>query len=254
MTTRVLSPGFSLISCWEKRAEPREAIAARFAIMIESLQKIDPIFAHWNVFKKELIPLETIGGRLAEELDQGPDKDEQGNPVASRGYSLPLFSRGQTKDRSFYLEFQAGSTYPRTFANLVNLGTHNGTIERSQNPDPSSISYDIFKPALLAMVEAWDPLFCIALPNALRAFIDFEVATYFHATWIQYLCPWLAALITPPESAIVERLSNGGIVMAATIEIFDVNNKAHMAVAEDIETAMASLNLIPWEERARGLV
>jgi hypothetical protein len=146
-----------------------------------------------------------------------------------------------------------GSTYPRTFSNLVNLGTYNGTIEPNKSPDLSTTSYQIFKPTLLAMVEAWDPLFCIALPNAPRAFIDFEVALYSHATWMQYLCPWLATLIIPPKSALVED-PNGGLVMSATIDTFDVTNKAHMAAAEDIETAMAPLNLIPWEQRARGLI
>jgi hypothetical protein len=253
MTKPALNPGFSLISCWERRAETPEAIAARFEVMINGLQKIDPLFAGWNVFKKKLIPLETIRDRLAQELDQGPDRGEHGNPVAP-GYGLPLFSKDQIKSRSFYLEFQAGSTYPRTFANLVNLGTYFGAIDRDQNPDPSSTSYAIFKPALLAMVDAWDPLFSIALPNALRAYIDFEVATYFHATWVQYLCPWLAALITPPKSAITQRLANGGLVMSATTEIFDVENKTHMTIAEEIETAMAALNLIPWEDRARGLI
>ncbi len=42
--------------------------------------------------------------------------------------------------------------------------------------------------------------------------------------------------------------SDGGVLMAATTELFDVGNPAHMVAARDIEQAVAPLSRMPpWE-------
>jgi Immunity protein 52 len=100
------------------------------------------------------------------------------------------------------------------------------------------------------MVEAWDPVRCAAYPDALRGPVP--RGKYFRESWILYLCPWLAALVIPPASAIVERLPNGGPLMSAATQPFDVENAAHMAVARAMAAANAPLNTLPWEDRARA--
>ncbi|MGH6869795.1 MAG: Imm52 family immunity protein, partial [Methylocella sp.] len=140
----------------------------------------------------------------------------------------------------------AGSTYPRQFPNDIMFMTAHGFV-----PDPAVTTYEIFKPALLAMVESWDPVCAKSYPDALYAPVPGGI--YFHQTWIQYLCPWLASLVTPPPApVIVERLANGGLLMSATTQTFDVENPAHMAAAREIAAAITPLNALPWEERARA--
>ncbi|MGH6838129.1 MAG: Imm52 family immunity protein [Methylocella sp.] len=118
-------------------------------------------------------------------------------------------------------------------------------------PDPSVATYEIFKPALLAVVEAWDPVCAMSYPDALFKLVP--GGTYFHESWIQYLCPSLATLVTPPSApVIVERLANGGLLMSATRQTFDVENPAHMAAARDMAASIAPLNALPWEDRARA--
>jgi hypothetical protein len=51
---------------------------------------------------------------------------------------------------------------------------------------------------------------------------------------------------------IVGRLANGGLLMSATTQTFDVENPAHMAAAREIVAAIAPLNALPWEDRARA--
>jgi Immunity protein 52 len=51
---------------------------------------------------------------------------------------------------------------------------------------------------------------------------------------------------------LVEHLPNGGLLMSATTETFDVENPAHMAAARAIGAAIAPLNDLPWAERARA--
>lgn len=54
------------------------------------------------------------------------------------------------------------------------------------------------------------------------------------------------ALVTPPPApVIVERLANGGLLMSATTQTFDVENPAHMAAAREIAAAIAPLNALP---------
>jgi hypothetical protein len=142
------------------------------------------------------------------------------------------------------LSVHAGSTYPKPFRNDAKLLTRRKII-----PDPAVITYEVFKAALLAIVDTWDPVECAAFPLAILNLV--KKGRYFRETWIQYLCPWLASLITPPPSAIADRLPNGGLLMSAATETFDVENPAHMAAARDIAVAIAPLNGLRWEERAR---
>jgi Immunity protein 52 len=64
--------------------------------------------------------------------------------------------------------------------------------------------------------------------------------------WITYLSPPWAAKITPPKSAILERAPDGGLLMIATEETFRVDNPRHVAVAREIDAALAPLNALPW--------
>ena len=70
--------------------------------------------------------------------------------------------------------------------------------------------------------------------------------SYFPPVWIQYLNPWLARKITPLSTAPSEHLPNGGLLMTATTETFDVDNPAHLKSAQDMAAAMAPLNALPW--------
>jgi hypothetical protein len=63
-----------------------------------------------------------------------------------------------------------------------------------------------------------------------------------YAEWISYIGPRYAHLVTPPQSAVVERRPDGGLLMAATDETFVTANPAHLAAARDIEAAVAPFN------------
>jgi hypothetical protein len=59
--------------------------------------------------------------------------------------------------------------------------------------------------------------------------------------------------VTPlPAPVLVEHLPNGGLLMSATAETFDIENPSHMAAARSIAAAIAPLNDLPWAERARA--
>ncbi|MGH9830687.1 MAG: Imm52 family immunity protein, partial [Blastocatellia bacterium] len=180
------------------------------------------------------------------EVAAGLTKDDLGEPEPIWGYRFGALTRGQAPDRSFSVRVHAGSTYPMPFPNDIAFYTRPRCI-----PDPAVITYEIFKRALLAIVEAWSPDRCAAYPLQILNLVG--KGQYFRESWLQYLCPWLASLVTPPPApVIVEHLPNGGLLMSATAETFDVENPAHMAAARAIAAAIAPLNALPWEERARA--
>ncbi|MGH6794340.1 MAG: Imm52 family immunity protein [Methylocella sp.] len=245
MMQLVFGKGYNIHAYWERRAETPEALAARFVHLIDGLAIIDPVFSLWTCGRKRPKKFETMRERYAEEVAAGLTKSDWGKPLPIYGYWFSAVTRGQARERLFSARVNAGSTYPKPFPNDAVLETSSGYI-----PDPSVLTYNIFKPALLAMADAWDPLCAAAYPHALIESVPGGIC--FHESWIQYLCPWLASLVTPPASAIVERLPNSGLLMSATTETFDIENPAHMAAARDIAAAIASLNALPWAERARA--
>jgi hypothetical protein len=110
------------------------------------------------------------------------------------------------------------------------------------------ITTSIFTSALLAMANAWDATWCAAYPSDIIPLWPKPGPgrPHFRMAWITYLSPRFAPMVTPPRSAIVEYTPEGGLVMTATRDRFDVTNPAHLAAAREIEAAMAPVNALPW--------
>jgi hypothetical protein len=45
---------------------------------------------------------------------------------------------------------------------------------------------------------------------------------------------------------ISEKTSNGGILMSAVADRFEITNPAHMAAAQAIQDSLAAFNALPW--------
>jgi len=226
---------------WEARPETPEAIAARCLRTFDSLTEIDPLFALWTCGVTDPIDLETVRDHYAEEVRAGVSRDDWREPEPECGYWCGGYTRNKPESRTFVLRCHAGSTIKTDFPNDATLETcsFGGT-----EPDPDVVTHRIFRIAMLAIVAAWEPVKAGAYSDHLIQLEERD--TYFPRPWIQYLCPWLARRIAPPASAHVERLPDGGLLMSATTDTFDVGNPKHMSVAGDIAAAMAPLDRLPW--------
>ena len=111
---------------------------------------------------------------------------------------------------------------------------------------PNAVTFRLFRAALLAIVEAWKPTWCIAHPVTIYDFWPRSADIHLRLAWMSYVSPRFASLVTPPPSAIAERTAQGGLLMAATKETFRVDNPAHLAVAQDILKALAPFEALPW--------
>ncbi len=232
--------GCFILSKWEGRAETPDELAARFLRMIDSFEQIDPLFSLWTCGARRPTKLETVRDRYAKEIAAGIEKDDWGIPIPIAGYWFGAFTRDIPDSRCFAVNCTAGSILKTPFPNKILFTT--SPMDSSLEPDV--VSYRIFRPALLAIVDAWDPVKAAAYPDDLNKFND--GSSFFPAAWIQYLCPGLAGKITPPSTALVEYLPNGGLLMSATTETFDVDNPQHLAAARDMGAAMALLDRLPW--------
>ncbi len=234
------SKGYYIRASWEERAETPDELAARFLRMIDSLKVIDPVFRLWTCGRKRPESFEEVRDRYAEEIAAGITRDDWREPVPADGYRFGALTRGTPRNRTFTLDCKGGSIIKYKFTNDVTLRTS----ANNSNPDADVVSYRVFRPALLAMVDAWEPVRACATSRQLSQ-LD-KTDSYFPPVWIQYLCPWLARKITPPSTVLSEHLPNGGLLMTATTETFDVDNPAHLKAAQDMAAAMAPLNALPW--------
>ncbi len=226
---------------WEARAETPDELAARFLRMIDALKKIDPVFSLWTCGGMRSLDFEKIRDRYAEEIAAGLSRSDWGEPTPVYGYWFAATTRDVPQERYFVVRCHAGGTVKESFPKSIILET---SSLANLKPDPSVVSYRVFRPALLAIVDVWNPAHAGAYSQQLIE--KYGGDSYFSAAWIQYLSPWLAEKITPPSTVLAEHLPNGGLLMSATTETFDIDNPAHLAAAQDMAAAMAPLNALPW--------
>nr|WP_219320098.1 Imm52 family immunity protein [Methylovirgula sp. HY1] len=207
---------------------------------IDLLRQIDPLFASWLSGVSGPKKFETVRNSYAEIIAARISTDDWGEPLPIDGYWFGAITRDQPGSLSYAVNIHAGAhKHTREFQNDAYFSTSSGFI-----PNPTAVTYRIFRSALFAIVEAWEPTDCIALPHELLGFIG-NRNYHFHEVWMQYLSAPLARLITPPQTAIVDHLPNGGLLMSATTETFKVDNPTHLAVARDIAAATEPLNKLP---------
>ena len=227
---------FNLSALWGPRRETPAALAQRWLATVRQLRALDPALADWY---------RGVDGR--------------GVPVLLEPAAIEAAIAAGANDTGFRLTAKSdvAGRGPRVFEfimsggdidyNVVTFGT-----ELLSDPDPSLLRYDLFKPALLAIAEAFAVQRAYAYPRALsKLWPPSGTDSGFPIAWISYVSPHAAPLITPPPKVLVEHRPDGGLLMAATAETFDVGNPAHMEAARDIERAVAPLNgTQPWELEA----
>ncbi len=101
------------------------------------------------------------------------------------------------------------------------------------------------KPALLALVAVWEPDWGGLYSAVYGARFADPMRSVFAGGWTVYLAEHLARQISPPTSAIAERRQGGAMLIAATEEPFNVDNAAHLGVADAIQACLDTLPAIP---------
>jgi hypothetical protein len=231
ITTKINN--YFIAACWGPRSEKQEALALRFFRMIDALEPINADFEQWIYDRKT--DLNAHRGDFANFIAGKIERDDFGEINHNSGYWFGVRSPDKcAPERRFSLQCHAGKSIGDDFANHV-IFDEDATVP----PAEELHSYIIFRSALLAIVGAWDPATVEANCGWLVQRKTYDL--HFRPAWMRYLCPSLAMQANPPASTIVEHLPNGGILLSATDEIFDVDNPRHVAAAEEIAAALVPL-------------
>ena len=239
---------FAADSFWGPRRETPAALAARFVDLLDRLKAVDPVFDGWLWTDKndQTVAFEEIKRELPTEIAAKISRDDDGDPDPIYGYRFYVYNSIEDQPRGLSISVHGGCwSNSDLISNNVWIST-----EEYIDPDPAIITFPIFKGAVLAMAETFDPVWSMAYPRDLANLWDWRDPTYYRLGWITYVGPRLAQLITPPPSANVEHRPDGGLLMAATDETFSVSNPAHLAAARDILAAVAPLKALPWQPDA----
>ena len=242
MTTSHDTRQFNINSYWGPREETLEAIANRYIRMVEALARIDPVFTPWFfVGDGKVIPFDQARVRLPALLAKCVGRDWG----PAEGYRLGGANAKRRNPRIFELRGEAGNSMPPVgYSNSVQLQTADQFAEPT---DASIVTYDLFRSAMLAIIEAWDVTWCASFPTDIMKFWPPAGSGHpFKLAWMTYVSPRFASLIRPPRGIESQAVAGGGVLMVATRERFDVTNTGHMAAARAIDTAMAPLNALPW--------
>ena len=200
--------------------------------MIERLRAVHPVFSHW--YDRETCLDSSVASfeHVLTRIEAGVYRDQEGNPTPDLGY---IWHGRNTSNDGWgprYLSAMASAGGDqRSFFNSLSLQTDPFHVAA-----PDIVACETIRGALLVIAESFEADEAIAYPASL---IDHwpDVAAdapRLRLAWISYVAPKFTHLVVPPATAIVERRPDGGLLMAATKETFQVDDPAHLAVARDI--------------------
>ena len=243
MTTLHETGKFNINSFWGPREETPEAIANRYVRMVEALVRIDPVFTPWFfVGARKTLPFDQARARLPALIAEYVGKDW----VPAQGHRFAGKNSRKFTPRSIDISGRAGNRLPEIgySYNTVDLETVPSYISPT---DASIVTYDLFRAAMVAIIQAWDVEWCMAYPTDLMDFWPRVTEDKrLRLAWMTYISPYFASLIPPPQGIESQIGTRGGVLMVATRERFDVANPEHMEAARAIDAAIAPLNALPW--------
>jgi Immunity protein 52 len=202
-------------------------------------------------FKKYLLPLAKVRERMTEVVEYGVRRGDLDEPEPFGGYSIKAGnSAGEPSYLAMIDAHGGGKVDPR-------VGYRSVEFRTGDNPEviPPIVTCPIFKAILKVIVSAWEVGYAQAYSEALIKHLmkrSKHSRQSLDLAWMTYVCPEMARKVAPPHDVLVERLDNGGLLMIATEEKFDVANPEHLAAAQSIVDSLAWVNA--EEERKANLL
>ncbi len=240
-----MTSGFDINSYWGPRRQSPAEIASILRTMLDTLAAIDSLFSNWTfVGETRAVPLDQLHHQgLTSLLGHQVFTADDGEPIPSYGYLFSAYTGLRTDPRTLTLSGHAGGYMPsRSFTNVVRLETRPPARDNE-----ALLELDPLKAAMLAVVAAWDVTWASVYPAELvSSWAKPAGRPTFDLAWVTYLSPRFAPMIVPPRGVFVEHTPQGGIVLIATRDRFDVGNELHLAAARRIATALEPVNALPW--------
>jgi hypothetical protein len=238
------SPQYNITAYWGPRAQDPKALVSPLLATLDQLSRIHPVFRPWYLLRRrEGVPVAPLGEEQVREIiADGVGRSDIGTPEPVTGYQINAATGLLRVPNQIRLRIHAGNrAVARYFINTAIL-----TTAPLQQENAGFITCSVMKDVLLAFVDQWHPTWCGVQSSDLHALYPDGTPPSFTLAWMTYLSPRFAQMVKTPNSTMVERTPNGGLLMIATEERFDAHNPTHLAVARDIDAAIAPVNALPW--------
>jgi hypothetical protein len=245
-----MTSSYSVLAYWGPRRESPEACAPKFLRTFDALAKIDPMLSRWFCADPDSGKARLVSSLGVDDarrlLAQRQSLSEIGRkPMLEFGYRFVAMTELSWGPRNLDIDGKLGGyTRDNILANYVSFSTP--ALHRENE---AVINFRVFRSVVIELASIWNATSCHATSSELLQLVPGVDWTQrrprFNGGWITYLAAPFAAKIAPPRSAKCEAV-NGGLMMVATEETFQVDNAAHMAVARDIDAALAPINALPW--------
>ena len=230
---------YKLRGGWLGRPEGPTLIARNFARTLDGLSIADPIFARWHVMDTrnlEIMCLDAARSKLAEIVENCVCRADFDEPDPDAGYHASASTTERDDPRSFNFSVRAGAKRDSE----VELEA--GPILIA--PDIDVVSFKRFYVSLGVVVDAWRPNWLVAY--AYRREYDKAPAVHgrmfpgsrFHMPWLAYLDAETSTGLVAPPGVARETTSDGGTLMIATTERFDVDDPIHVERAHSLADIM----------------
>jgi hypothetical protein len=235
---------------WRPRADSAHDCAVRLGRMLEGFAKTHRAFSYWNrkahsraAANRPAWAMPPDIHELTQVFEKGRvHKDSPRIPWPGMGFHVSAWN-GRDPPYGASLSVRVGAdTDLRSIPNTVDL-----RFNRAGPDNGDLINADTLRPALLSVAIAWEPDYAVAVPWTYwpRSFGD-DGYPMLRSGWMTYLAPRYASRVVPPPAAIVEPVPNGGMLLLATEEQFDMENPAHLAAADAIQAVLSPLQeMIP---------
>jgi hypothetical protein len=252
---------YDIMSRWKPREESPKELGQRMLCCLDAISPLHPAFRDWkflDLFRDPmemteenisefLCPLEKARPRMTDIVaDWGVYTDDDREPEPRAGYRISVSNSNESNSRLVRLSAHGGG--------LVSWTGHrrDASFETDwhHEADPSIVAYPLFKSILLTIVSCWDVDYANASCRDLWG-SPMGVRSFCNPSWMVYLSAQLTQRIVVPSDVIVERTPDGGILMIAAEETFNVNNPDHMSGARSIFAALEPLNREAAERWAR---
>lgn len=161
-----------------------------------------------------------------------------GRPLPELGYR---FSAWNELDDDHMLFFRAKVGEQRE-----GVGDFNNVFFQLGEQKPANgdlLNYSVLKEVLVAVGQSWnadwgtiEPWACDLIPRDAKGDLLRP-----WGGWLTYLSPAFASRVVPPGAAVVECLSDGGLLMGVTKDPFDQNNPTQVAVYNAIQASLRPL-------------
>jgi hypothetical protein len=238
----VTTNDFTIASSWNMRSESPAEIGEKTLQSLDALSAINPHFRPWFFVDlageptETVFPLERVRSQMTQIVERGVMTDDSGYPTPIGGYSVCAVNTEMGSPFSVSLSAHAGDSSGLIWRNAMLQTACN------QIPDPSIIAYPVLKSVLETLASIWNVDYARAYSSDLMKHWNKPSSFCLDLSWMTFLSAPLARQITPPSDVPVERSDDGGLLLIAAEETFDVSNPQHMAAARTIRDALAPLN------------